>query len=464
MAIVEDVTESEAPGRAGDDSPVELLNRVVELTAKLTLPEELVVGFMAQPDIEVIHRYRHKALNVVKQLRDVLAEAPAWNDVTSEDQLKALENVLRLNGDDEWCSYEIKLAINDIIPQLAPSLPLLILPTLRQYFAPHPSLSAASRALSRPTGGQDSTIDLHDSQPFKTPSAWGVINLLSFAVSRLTSDQIEQNIGLIIPPTLVLMDDWEPSYRQKGARIISLWVEKLDKDLMKRMGIDKLLLDSLIHTLSLNSNPPLTGVLDITLDLVNKCREEGEKRTKVLEEIMEKAIVQGWVYAPSGLEGREVLVNIAKMMERMCQVMGTGITRWLKTIVPHLLQPLQYPPTPVVIPHYLANLSCLFHVIRTLRPTGRISRWRGQILNVLCRLWVQLYERTAVGDDKKEDIDGNNGGQGKQSAVDSNKQAQSLVREILDELVFQVPSIKGDELPKIKALAPHIFAELIPRL
>lgn len=43
--------------------------------------------------------------------------------------------------------------------------------------------------------------------------------------------------------------------------------------------------------------------------------------------------------------------------------------------------------------HYNANLSALLHVVRTLGDTGRIARWRGQILDVLSRLWVQLNER-----------------------------------------------------------------------
>ncbi|WVQ93492.1 hypothetical protein IAU59_000566 [Kwoniella sp. CBS 9459] len=458
MAIVEDVTEEE-PLRneaIGGSDPAEVLRRVVDLTTRLALPEELRAGFMAQPDVDAVYRYRAKAIDIVKEVRKVLDEAYTWHEVEPQDQLRALENILRLYGDEEWTSDEMKMTIDDILPHLSPSIPLLILPTLKQYFAPHPSLSSNSRALSRPTGGQNSTIDLHDSQPFKAPSAWGVINLLSFSVSRLSSSEIEKNIGLIIPPTLVLMDDWEPAYRQRGARILSLWMNKLDKDLMRRMGIDKLLLDSLIHTLSLNSNPPLTDVLDIALDLTFKCREGGEKRTEVLEDIMEKAIVQGWVYAPSGLEGRVVLVHLAKMMEQMCEVMGTGIVRWLKTIIPHLLQPLQYPPTPLVLPHYLANLSCLLCVIRSVRPTGRISRWRGQLLNVLCRLWVELHERSAVSDQEGDESGSEN------DEADSHKQAQSFIQQIVEELSSQIPSIKNDELPKIRAIAPHAFSELIP--
>lgn len=95
------------------------------------------------------------------------------------------------------------------------------------------------------------------------------------------------------------------------------------------MGLDRLLLDSTIHTLSLHANPPLPHVLPLTLDLINRTTS-GSTRADRLAEIMEKGLVSGWTYAPPGLEGREVLINIAKMLETMCDVLQIGIIRWLK--------------------------------------------------------------------------------------------------------------------------------------
>jgi hypothetical protein len=61
-----------------------------------------------------------------------------------------------------------------------------------------------------------------------------------------------------------------------------------------------------------------------------------------------------------------------------------------QSIIPNLLDPLQYTPTTAVLPHYRANLSALLRVMKACRTTGRVAKWRGQIIDVLSRLWVQL--------------------------------------------------------------------------
>jgi hypothetical protein len=208
---------------------------------------------------------------------------------------------------------------------------------------------------------------------------------------------LEPKIGLILPPTLTLMDDFEPAWKGRGCRVLQIWVDRFPAEIMRRMGLDRLLLDSTIHTLSLHANPPLPHVLPLALELISKTTQ-GAKRAE---------IVRGWTYAPPGIEGRPVMINIAHQLDLMCRVMGTGIVRWLKvcnpsrtwtrltpkTIVPSLLGPLQYTPSPAVEQHFSANLSALLLVMKTVAPTGRISRWRGQILHVCGILAVNLRDR-----------------------------------------------------------------------
>ena len=62
-------------------------------------------------------------------------------------------------------------------------------------------------------------------------------------------------------------------------------------------------------------------------------------------------------------------------------------------IIPSLLGPLQYTPSPAVAEHLTANLTALKLVMKTIEPTGRISRWRGQILHVCGILAVNLRDR-----------------------------------------------------------------------
>lgn len=169
-------------------------------------------------------------------------------------------------------------------------------------------------------------------QPFKSAAGWGAHNILRWCAARLTAGEVEKNLGVVIPPTLVMMDDYEPLWREIGAAVLESWVFKLDPAALRRMGLDALLLKSLIHTLSLHPNPPVYKVLPIALHLIEYTNSPGEKRTELYGEIMEKHFVQGWVYAPSGIEGKVILVGLGKELIIMCDLLGPGIVRWLKVV------------------------------------------------------------------------------------------------------------------------------------
>lgn len=188
-----------------------------------------------------------------------------------------------------------------------------------------------SRALSHPAGGSAGQSDFNDSdtQPFKRSAAWGSHNILSWAASNLPPSEVEKKIGLILPPTLVLMDDWEPHWRLRGIRVLDSWMDKMDPVLMRRMGIDKLLRSSVIHTMGLHASPPLVGVLPVALKLIKRTTT-GKELAEAFAEVVDKGIIQGWTYAPSGIEGRRVLISIAGDLELLCRELGVGMIRWIK--------------------------------------------------------------------------------------------------------------------------------------
>jgi hypothetical protein len=129
-----------------------------------------------------------------------------------------------------------------------------------------------------------------------------------------------------------MMDDWEPHWRGRGVKVLESWMDRLDVEIMRRMGVDKLLRKSLVHTISLHPSPPLEGVMDVAIRLI-EMTTSGKERADVLADVVEKGIIQGWTYAPSGKEGRVVLIAIAKNLELLCAVFQEGIVRWIKVCV-----------------------------------------------------------------------------------------------------------------------------------
>ena len=302
---------------------------------------------------EALGIYRNRTLGVLRQFLDK-TRSSAWNQLSILDHTDVMIDVFRLYGDDPWTSSAIRDIIDRSFPstmsfrlkadkthsEIASTLPTSALAThllstpLRSIFSPtpHPMLNpTSSRALSRPAGGADAQSDFHDSttQLYKSHAGWGCYNILSWCTSQLSPDELEKRIGVVLPPTLVMMDDYEAAWRGRGVSVLKGWMDKVSVVVMSRMGMDKLLLDSLIHTLSLHANPPLPHVLPVALRLIERSTS-GARRAERYAEIMDKAVIQGWTYAPLGQEGRPMLINIAKELELLCSTCGVGITRWLK--------------------------------------------------------------------------------------------------------------------------------------
>lgn len=103
------------------------------------------------------------------------------------------------------------------------------------------------------------------------------------------------------------------------------------------------------------------------------------------------------------------------------------------------MQPLVYPPTSAVLPHFEANLSALICVLRCTASTGRVPRWRGQIIDILARLCVQLDEK------EKEEIAVSNFDQGSGMYTHLRSQIEAVFT-LLQDLCPTVASVSSSSL------------------
>ncbi|KAL1411796.1 hypothetical protein Q8F55_002763 [Vanrija albida] len=469
MAIIEEVPDEPSPPRQEDEPMIEdvtdgaaststllvepvcassgpeLAATLKALSARLALPDDLLPSYLNDTNPALADEYRAHAEPLLRHIH-AGTEHPLWPTLALAEQAAVLSDVVRLHGVDAWTSPALVSFVDAIAattnqPEVAEHV---LANTLRPLFSAHPLLSGEARARARPHGGDGAMSDLHEAQAFKSAQGWGSHNALRWAAAALPPSLLDRKLGLVLPPTLVLMDDWEPAWRDRGAWVLSGWVGALPPDELRRRGLDALFVKSLTHSLSLHS-APLPHVLPVTLALV--AHLEGKKQADAYADIVDKALVSGWAYAPSGAEGRAVLINIANTLETLCGVLGTGIARWLKSIVPALLEPLQYSPSAGQLAHFEANAHALLTLLRTLRGTGRVARWRGQILDILSRLWVQIRERDF----------GFDGG----DAVASSLRIQALVRDVFAEVEAEVPSVRSTEFASLLSLNSTVFAPLV---
>ncbi len=196
------------------------------------------------------------------------------------------------------------------------------------------------------------------------------------AVCLSQESQIASQINFILPPLLTLLDDYEPMFRLRGMRCLEGFLNKVGKGLIVRMGIGNLFLQvsialeityptpddrkdvdikltftvyplplfplglgsiqSIQHSISLHPSPPSPSLLPIALPLLlthllpKITSPTSSERAEIIAEAVEKGLINGWNYAPTGKAGEEGLRAVAEGVEVICQEVGMGVVRWLK--------------------------------------------------------------------------------------------------------------------------------------
>lgn len=151
------------------------------------------------------------------------------------------------------------------------------------------------------------------------------------------------NIPLILPPLLILLDDYKPIYRLHGLSILPSFL-RIPRHVLERTGIAHLLLKSVQHSISLHPTHPEPGILVPSLaalfHLLGILYPDGGGReaeaAKHVEQAVESGLVNGWAYAKSGAEGAEALVGIARGVDMLCREISVGVVRWLRVSLTRL--------------------------------------------------------------------------------------------------------------------------------
>ncbi|CAK9785518.1 hypothetical protein CC85DRAFT_329237 [Cutaneotrichosporon oleaginosum] len=405
---------------ASAQAPSNLAGKLPSLAARLQPGEDT-----SEPT------FQRTAESALREL-GVAVASPEWDQLSREQQAVVFLPAIRL-----YSSSSSTLTPLIPTPPAASSLAIYLLShPLRSFFTSHPHLSASTRARTRPHGGTGALDDMHDDESWKVS---GIDNALAWCATQLSSSDVERHLNLLLPPTLTMMDNYQPPWRDAGSRVLGEWIDKIDPAELRRRGLDTLLLKSLTHTLSLHHDPPLSHVFAVTLKIAGNL--DGEKKAEAYADIVDRALVAGWTYASSS--AISVLVDIARNTEVLIGILGVGIARWLKSIIPALLAPLQHEPTPNRLGLYVANLNALLVLLRGLRGSGRVDRWRGQVLDVVARVWIQVGDYGYSGTDKE--------------TADT---VLSLTRVVYEEIGTQCPSVKAHEFAQLRALDQR-FAPLV---
>ncbi|KAK7061347.1 hypothetical protein R3P38DRAFT_2828989 [Favolaschia claudopus] len=325
----------------------------------------------------------------LKQQADIIATAAPFDD-----------------GDEAWVSPDSLQVAHEILSLFSePSLPLVVQilqNNVKTLFRsnPHPSINLQTgRKLARPAGGPMASQDFYESQTWKDHP--GASNIVLWGVRNIPSDAYEANWHLVIPPLMALLDDYEARYKLMGVKIMSAMLERVPSSVLKRTGVDSLLMGSLTRSLAQLQSPEtpqlIRAAISASLALIQLTTSTGSAdRFDQLCALLGDGIIGTiWPYSSDRLPA---LLASIDALPPLLRALGVGCARYMKVLVAqlvHPLAPLEYENKSVEL--QILSLRALCALMEGCPE--RIMHWKGTILNGVARCWVGIMDSSETPSD-----------------------------------------------------------------
>ncbi|KAJ6512117.1 hypothetical protein C8R47DRAFT_1093598 [Mycena vitilis] len=400
------------------------------------------------PEPDVIARldqWKEDALRTLRELHTRVQQEHAGLSLKQQADIVSAATVF--DGENAWVTPDTQGVAQDILQEFSePPLPLVVQvlqhnvkPLFRSN--PHPSINLETgRKLARPAGGPMASQDFYDGQTWKDHP--GAANIVLWCVQHIPSNAYEDLWHLVIPPLMTLLDDYEARYKLMGVRIASLMLEGVPSSVLKRTGVDSLLMASLNRSLAQLQSPEtprlLPAAISASLTLILLMTSPGSAdRFDQLCSLLGDGIIGGiWPYSSDRLPA---LLASIDALPSILEIMGVGCARYLKVLVAqlvHPLAPLEYERTSLEL--QISSLRALSAVINACPE--RIPHWKGTILNGVARCWVGIMDSAT------------------DTPPDELKQA---LKNVCRTLASACPAVLQDEYPRFMATDAKMFVGLL---
>ncbi|KAH7931416.1 hypothetical protein BV22DRAFT_998586 [Leucogyrophana mollusca] len=394
-----------------------------------------------------LERWKGDARIYLSQVQD-LVDRGEHLQLSLKNQADIVTAVAAFDGQGSWISEPLRKLATKILEAFSEPTDSMLEQILSQNVKPvfrsnpHPYLSEATgRKLPRAAGGPMASQDAYEDQTWK--SRPGISNVISWCIGNASSRSYESLWHLIIPPVMTFLDDYEARYKLCGIQLASNMLKSVPRELLRRTGVDGLLLRSLLSTLNHLRNPEtpslIRAAVPATLSLIHGTTAPGSsQRFEQLCSLLGDGIIGGvWIYAYADPDTIEASIDV---LPDIIITLGIGAARYLKALIPQLVHPLiPVPLTQPSGPMQLAALRALGTVIDVCAP--RMCKWKCTILEGVGKCWVSLVDSGAEDE--------------KAYAV------KVALRDTCAKLAIACPTIVEGEYSQMVAFDPILFKGLV---
>ncbi|KAI1785351.1 hypothetical protein LXA43DRAFT_1038675 [Ganoderma leucocontextum] len=341
-----------------------------------------------------LEEWKRTAYGVLCKLRDDLR---ALRFISAPCQAEIVYYTSPFDADGPWVLDSSREVARDILTTYATPAADLQERVLRNFVKPifqrnpHPSVNVETgRKLPRAAGGPLGHLDYMEGQEWKNHP--GVSSVMSWCLSHADTSTVEKLWHLFVPPIMTLLDDYEAKYKLRGVQLVSQLLEASPPDLLRRTGIDSLILNSLKTCMAFLQHRETPNLIRATVPTSVRLTElttaEGSAaRFDQLCALLGDDIIGNiWIYASNDPDALQASVDA---IPTVVKALGVGTSRYLKGLIPQLVFPLiPAPDNGASIGSKLSSLEALCVVIKACAP--RIHKWQGTILEAILKCWVDL--------------------------------------------------------------------------
>ncbi|KAI7903912.1 uncharacterized protein BX663DRAFT_505671 [Cokeromyces recurvatus] len=244
--------------------------------------------------------------------------------------------------------------------------------------------------LSRKPKSKYGTDDFIDKQEWKTNN---YVDILMWITDNISAKKLESNLHLILPPIMIVLDDYDIEYKIKGIKMVHKMISLLDSSFISRNGLDNVFFESLFKCTSYLSQDRDEPLLRVTyaclLDLLAK-RKKDQKTTELYERVLKDGIVTGFIYAGEKIKFLPVLIKPISVLYEELGIIGV---QYLKAIVPILCDSISMYSghNPAIKEINLMAAQSLIIIIKKCWP--RIPAYKGKIIQAIAKAWTYYFNK-----------------------------------------------------------------------
>jgi len=161
------------------------------------------------------------------------------------------------------------------------------------------------------------------------------MNLILIKYLILKYSEIEKTIGLIIPPILSLIDDYNVNFKTRGVFILDHLLKKLKPDIIQQTGLGEVFYEALSKCLTYQSEESHVSLLrqsfSAIISLISLTEPtDSERRYIKYEQILSNNVVKGFVFS-----GDKIVIRIVLLQQipKLAEELGIVMVKYLQELI-----------------------------------------------------------------------------------------------------------------------------------